>query len=89
MIGISLTNEIEEGMSDMCNLSEGVYKRGIAEGKAEGIAEGKAEGIVEGILKGKIETVKNMLKEGISLETALRFAGLDKESYEKYVDKEI
>jgi predicted transposase/invertase (TIGR01784 family) len=75
--GISLTNEIEEGMSDMCNLSEGVYKRG------------KAEGIVEGILKGKIETVKNMLKEGISLETALRFAGLDKETYEKYVDKEI
>jgi predicted transposase YdaD len=76
--------KISEEALGMCNLSSGIYDKGRAEGKAEGIAEGKAEGI----LSGKIDTVKNMLKEGMSLETALRFAGLDKDTYDKYVDKE-
>lgn len=34
--------------------------------------------------KGKAETVKNMLKDNIPLETALKYAQIDKETYEKY-----
>ncbi len=36
------------------------------------------------MIKGKAETVKNMLKENIPLEVALKCAGLDKATYEKY-----
>jgi predicted transposase/invertase (TIGR01784 family) len=66
---------IEEEALGMCNLSSGIYEKGMD----KGFALGKDEGI----LKGKIDTVKNMLKEGMTLETALKFAGLDKEIYEK------
>jgi predicted transposase/invertase (TIGR01784 family) len=66
---------IEEEALGMCNLSSGIYEKGMD----KGFALGKDEGI----LKGKIDTVKNMLKEGMALETALKFTGLDKETYEK------
>jgi hypothetical protein len=72
--------KISEEALGMCNLSSGIYDKGVN----KGIEIGKAEGI----LSGKIDTVKNMLKEGMSLETALRFVGLDKDTYEQYVDKE-
>ena len=35
----------------MCNYSDGIWMKGLKQGKAEGIAEGKAEGIAEGIIK--------------------------------------
>jgi hypothetical protein len=60
---------IKKEALDMCNLSSGIYNKGIAEGRE----------------KGKIDTVKNMLKEGMTLETALRLTALDKATYEKYV----
>ena len=39
----------------MCNLSEGVERRGIAKGRAEGRIEGRAEGRVEGRIEGRAE----------------------------------
>ena len=33
----------------MCNLSEGIFERGIEKGKAEGKAEGRAGGKAEGM----------------------------------------
>ncbi len=79
---------IEKEALGMCNLSDGIYEKGMDKGRSEGILEGRNEGRTEGILKGKIDTIKNMLKEGIALETALKFAGLDQETYEEYVAKE-
>lgn len=38
----------------------------------------------EGKIEGKIETVKNMLKENISLEIALKCADIDRATYEKH-----
>ena len=34
--------------------------------------------------KGKIETVKNMLKDGLSIEKALKYADIDRLTYDKY-----
>lgn len=59
---------INKEVDSMCNLSQGIYDQGKAEGK----------------IKGKIEMIKAMLEEGTTLETALRIARIDKETYEKY-----
>ncbi|MDE5861468.1 MAG: hypothetical protein K2H28_04665, partial [Ruminococcus sp.] len=67
---------INKEVDSMCNLSQGIYDKG----KAEGAIEGKIQGKIEG----KIEMIKAMLEEGTTLETALRIAKIDKETYEKY-----
>lgn len=36
-------------------------------------------------LEGKIEDIKNMLKDGLSLEKALKYTGIDEETYKKYM----
>ncbi len=63
---------INKEVDSMCNLSQGIYDKG------------KAEGAIEGKIQGKIEMIKAMLEEGTTLETALRIAKIDKETYEKY-----
>lgn len=60
----------------MCKAVE-EYARRMSE---ERIREAKPEWILEG----KIETIKNLLKENISLELALKCAELDKDTYDKY-----
>ena len=67
---------INKEVDSMCNLSQGIYDKG----KAEGAIEGKIQGKIEG----KIEMIKAMLEEGTTLETALRIAKIDRETYEKY-----
>ena len=79
-------------LEDMCNeVAERNLQEGIAIGKSEGIAIGKSEGIAigksEGIEIGKsagIEigtrrVVRNMLKQGASLEQIALFTALDRE----------
>lgn len=65
-------------------IQEGM-RLGMREGKKEGMREGKKEGKIEG----KLETLKNMLNDNVPLETALRYAGLDRQTYEKYLKKGI
>lgn len=40
-----------------------------------------------GKINGKVETVKNMLKDNVPLETALKYAKIDKETFEKYSER--
>lgn len=69
-----------KGDDDMCNLSQGIYNDGFA----DGINIGKAEGKIEA----KLEVVKKLLAKEFSLEDALAIADIDKETYEKYSAKE-
>lgn len=39
---IKMTEEIEEEVERMCNLSEGVWEKGVAEGMAKGMAKGES-----------------------------------------------
>lgn len=48
----------------------------------------KIEGIKEGKLEGSIKMIINLLKDGMSLEKALKYAELDRETYEKYTLKQ-
>lgn len=47
----------------------------------------KSEWIAEGEARGKLKTVKNMIENGLDLDTALKYADLDKETYNKYAER--
>jgi hypothetical protein len=50
----------------------------------KGIEKGKAEGSILNAIK----VVENLLAKGFTLEEALPIANIDKETYEKFLDKE-
>ncbi len=50
----------------MCNLSEGIWEKGLAKGKAEGIAEGMAKGKAEGMAKGIAQGMAKGKAEGMA-----------------------
>lgn len=49
------------------------------QGIEEGIKEGIEEGLQEGIQNGKLEVVKNMLKDGVSIKDIVKYTGLSEE----------
>ena len=52
---IEVTPHLEKGVAKMCNLSEGIERRGME------------KGIEKGIEKGKMEDVLEMLKDNLAL----------------------
>ena len=70
---IPMTRTIEEGVSDMCNLSQGVLNKGIQQGLQQGLLKGRAEGI--------FNLVRNM---GLSVEQAMDALGIAPEERETY-----
>ena len=52
---------------------------GLAEGKSLGLAEGKSLGLAEGSHKAKLETAKNLLQFGLSIENITQATGLSRE----------
>lgn len=74
----------EEGVRYMCKLLE---EYGIKE-RNKGEIKGRAEGRAEGKLESKIEMVKNMLDLGYKKSEALKCAGLDAKTYNKYLAKQ-
>lgn len=81
--GIIMTRKIEQEVEKMCNLSQGIKERGIA----EGMAKGRAEGIAIATKKEKethleylLYYVKNLMKtQNMSFETAIDSLGLKPE----------
>lgn len=56
-------------MDSRCNLSEGIYERGMESGFSKGQSEGRAEGILEIALE--------MLREHFPVDTIARITKLD------------
>ena len=54
---------MEKEMNTMCNLSEGIFERGIEQGISQGISQGRAQGI----LQGESGMILSMLKKGYDL----------------------
>ena len=46
---IPMTQKLEEEVSFMCNLSEGVMRKGVAKGMAKGMAKGITKGVLSSI----------------------------------------
>lgn len=65
---IQMTKTMEGEVSAMCNLSQGIKEKGVA----EGIAKGRAEGVVEGTIRtlkqlgvSKADAVKHIINNGM------------------------
>jgi predicted transposase/invertase (TIGR01784 family) len=69
---IRITPGLERGVTEMCNLSEGVERRGIEKGIEKGMVLGLAEGRVEGRAEGRAEVAIELLKEKLSIEMIAR-----------------
>ena len=67
-----MTEEIDQEVSSMCNLSEGIFEKGIEAGIVRGRAEGKAEGIAAG----KLEAAKDLLASCFDEETVIKLLKL-------------
>lgn len=82
----------------MCNLSDGVLKRGLERGiklgeergVERGIKLGEERGIKLGeerLIEKSVEVVKKLLAKNFTLDEALSVAGISKETYEENCDK--
>ena len=57
--------------------------KGLAEGKSLGLAEGEARGRSEGFRQAKLETAKNLLNFGLSIENIAQATGLTMQDVER------
>lgn len=72
---IQMTQAMEQEVSDMCNLSQGIENRGMAKGMEKGIATGI------------LASIKNLMKNmGISVEQAMAVLEIPLPERQKYLD---
>ena len=72
--GFQMTEEIQEGVTEMCNLSEGWIEIGRIEGREKGREEGRVEGREEGRVEGRASIIKHIMqKQGWTLEATLQW----------------
>ena len=82
---IAMTMELESEVSEMCNLSQGIYKEGVNEGIKEGIKEGMNKGLDQGI-EGAVTLLRDAgMDDQIILEKIMAQYNLSAEAAEKYV----
>ena len=74
-----MTMEIDQEVSDMCNLSLGLWEEAVTKGKHEGMLLGEEKGRLEGRLEGrfeaKIESLRDMILDGFTTIDKLRATG--------------
>lgn len=76
---IPMTQELQEEMSQMCNLSEAIEEKGIRKGKRIGKQEGKKEGMEIA----RVEAVENLMRNlNLTLEKALEALNISRKEYE-------
>ena len=73
---IDLNAAGKEALDTMCNLSEGIYEKGVNYGIRQGISQGIKQGISQGVNKGKMEDALEMLKDGFSFEKVAKYTKL-------------
>jgi len=84
---IAMTQTMEREVSDMCNLSQGVRERGIAEGVELGVAKGIAKGIAEGRINERMENICSIMETmGFTIEQAMAALKIPEDEKPKYRD---
>jgi len=86
---VRVTPHLEKGVAKMCNLSEGIERRGEERGKAQGIAIGEAREEARGrerLKQSNLSTIRNLMKNmKVTAEKAMDLIGLDAETQKKYL----
>ena len=72
---LPMTMEIDQEVSDMCNLSLGLWEEAVTEGRLQGVREGRLEGRLEGERKGRLESLRDMILDGLTTIDKLRATG--------------
>ena len=57
---------MERTVSEMCNLSQGIFEEGMEKGMAQGIERGMEKGIAQGIEKGSEQGIERGMEKGIA-----------------------
>lgn len=88
--GIEMTYEMEEEVEKMCNLSQGVFDRGLQKGIQQGRQEGVQEGMQKGMQQGTLAAIQNLI-ESLNLTfdqavAALKIPKTDIETYRKLLN---
>jgi predicted transposase/invertase (TIGR01784 family) len=86
LIKILVESEIQGG-EIMPSLAQRWIEQGIEQGIEEGIEKGVLKGREEGIKEGKIETAKELIKNGVAFDIIARSTGLSKKEIEKLAAK--
>ena len=73
---IQMSERVEEEVAQMCNLSQGIVERGIAQGIERGMAQGMEKGMAQGMEKGAFSATLDSLRRlianaGMSAEQAM------------------
>lgn len=84
---IDLTARGKEDLTTMCNLSEGIFERGLKRGIEQGIEQGRAEGMEKGEKKGVLKTALNMLKKGMAIDIVAECTELPIEAIKSLAQK--
>lgn len=91
---IKMTHELEQEVAQMCNLSDGVERKGIIKGLREGhesgLREGRESGLREGRESGLLEAtctaLRNLMESmGIALEQAMEILKIPEKDRRKYI----
>lgn len=69
---IAMTMELESEVSELCNLSEGVYKKGLSNGMEQGLAQGLERGLEQGLERGIQGAVELLRESGIDDSTIMK-----------------
>ena len=81
----------------MCNLSQGIVEKGLAEGLAKGMAQGVAEGMEQGLAKGIFDanmgSIRAMVSElHLTVEQAMNVLKIpqnEREHYKAALDAQV
>ena len=73
---MEMSGDLESGVRDMCNLSQGILERGIEEGMERGLRQGVEQGLQQGVEQGlqqgernaKRRTARNLAEMGMAVE---------------------
>ena len=61
---MEMSGDLESGVRDMCNLSQGILERGIEEGMERGLQQGVERGLRQGLERGLRQGVEQGLQQG-------------------------
>ena len=70
--GMEMSGDLESGVRDMCNLSQGILERGIEEGMERGLQQGVEQGLQQGERNAKRRTARNLAEMGMAVEQIAR-----------------
>ena len=87
---IKMTEELDEEVVGMCNLSQGIEEKAICVGLQKGIQQGRQIGIQQGIQQGTQQALLNSLRNlmetmHIAADKAMEVLKIPNEDREKYI----